>query len=92
MTYRTIHQQFRDAYRAAKSKGTLAFTLDWPAKEVGRTMNAPLVRLTPRMAERLAKLADALNYSGPHFEEADLHAGLAELRRLAAIAEREIKR
>jgi hypothetical protein len=69
MTHRTIHQQFRDAYRTAKSKGTIGLVIDWPQHEMGRTMNAPLVRVTPLMAERLVNLAVAIDYTGALFAE-----------------------
>ena len=55
-------------------------------------MNAPLVRVTPLMVQRLAKLAEALNYTGPQVEEElptdEMRAGLAELGRLAFLHER----
>ena len=69
MKTRTLHQQFRDAYHNAKSKHTLGYLADWPVTSMARTMNADVVRATPRMATRLSLLAESLHYTGPLFSD-----------------------
>ena len=64
---RNIHPNLRDVYKTTNARA-LAILTDCTPFEVSRWMNHGAVS-TPPTVERLTRIADALGYSGPIFED-----------------------
>jgi hypothetical protein len=72
LSNRTIHPNLREVYRTTNAR-TLAILSDCSRFEMSRWMNHG-ARVTPRTIERLTRIASALRYDGPIFEDETLQA------------------
>jgi hypothetical protein len=69
MERRTLHQQFEDVYQSSGNKRALAILANVHISTMCSLMNKCAVPVTPQNAERLTRIAAALNYSGPLFAD-----------------------